>query len=100
MTAEILTAQNEVIASKRFTLKGDGEWKYFEAVMKPSQTMNDGRFALRFDSAGALEIDYVSLFPQETFHDRSNGLRRTSPNSSPTSNRPSCAGPAAVSSRG
>ena len=76
VTAEILTAQNEVIASKRFTLKGDGEWKYFEAVMKPSQTMNDGRFALRFDSAGALEIDYVSLFPQETFHNRSNGLRR------------------------
>lgn len=76
VTAEILTAQNEVIASKRFTLKGDGEWKYFEAVMKPSQTMNDGRFALRFDSEGALEIDYVSLFPQETFHNRPNGLRK------------------------
>lgn len=76
VTAEILTAQNEVIASKRFTLKGDGKWKYFEAVMKPSQTMNDGRFALRFDSEGALEIDYVSLFPQETFHNRPNGLRK------------------------
>ena len=44
--------------------------------MKPSQTMNDGRFALRFDSEGALEIDYVSLFPQETFHNRPNGLRK------------------------
>ena len=76
VTAEILTAQNEVIASKRFTLKGDGKWKYFEAVMKPSQTMNDGRFALRFDSEGALEIDYVSLFLQETFHNRPNGLRK------------------------
>lgn len=76
VTAEILTAGNEVIASKRFALKGDGEWKYFETVMKPSQTLNDGRFALRFDAAGALEIDYVSLFPQETFHNRPNGLRR------------------------
>lgn len=76
MTAEILTVKNEVVASKRFALKGDGEWKYFETVMKPSQTMNDGRFALRFDSAGELEIDYVSLFPQETFHNRPNGLRK------------------------
>lgn len=76
VTAEILTADDKVLASKRFSLKGDGEWKYFEGVMKPDETINDGKFALRFDGAGKLEIDYVSLFPQETFHRRPNGLRR------------------------
>lgn len=76
VTAEILTADNEVIAAKRFRLKGDGEWNCFEAVMTPSQTLDDGRFALKFESAGDLEIDYVSLFPQETFRNRPNGLRK------------------------
>lgn len=88
MTAEILTVKNEVVASKRFALKGDGEWKYFETVMKPSQTMNDGRFALRFDSAGELEIDYVSLFPQETFHNRPTAYSKVDAQFVAVSNRP------------
>lgn len=76
VTAEILSAGGEVLASKRFRLSGDGRWRYFETAMTPTQTVNDGRFALRFDSEGALEIDYVSLFPKETFRNRPNGLRR------------------------
>lgn len=76
VVAEILSADGKVLASKKFRLNGDGNWKYFEGVLKPSETVNDGKFALRFDSKGSIEIDYVSLFPQETFHRRPNGLRR------------------------
>lgn len=76
VTAEILTSDGKVLSSKRFSLKGDGKWKYFEGVLAPSQTMNDGKFALKFDSPGKVEVDYVSLFPQETFCNRKNGLRK------------------------
>ena len=76
VTAEILAADGEVLAAKRFALKDNGAWSYFEGELKPSRTVNDGRFALRFDSEGSLEIDYVSLFPRHTFHNRPNGLRR------------------------
>lgn len=75
VTAEILTADNQTVASKRFRLGGEGGWHCLESVMVPSQTLNDGRFALRFDSTGEVEVDYVSLFPQKTFHNRPNGLR-------------------------
>ena len=76
VAAEILTADGKVLSTKRFSLKGDGKWKYFEGTMTPSETVNDGKFALRFDSEGSIEVDYVSLFPQETFHNRPNGLRK------------------------
>lgn len=76
VTAEILSSDDRILNSKRYILKGDGEWKYFEGVMIPSETVNDGKFALKFDSPGILEVDYVSLFPKETFHCRPNGLRK------------------------
>ncbi|MEG1701254.1 MAG: hypothetical protein RR270_08225, partial [Alistipes sp.] len=73
---EILSAENQVLTSKRFTLQGNDTWKFFETVLTSPQTINDGRFALKFESAGEVEIDYVSLFPQQTFHNRPNGLRK------------------------
>lgn len=75
VTAEILSAEGKVLASKSFVLPGNGKWQYLEGTLTSPVTMNDGKFALRFNAKGKIEADYVSLFPQETFHGHKNGLR-------------------------
>ncbi len=76
VVAEILTKDNKILASKKFAVKPDGKWTKYSCTLVPVQTVNDGKFALKFNSSGRVVIDYVSLFPQETFHNRKNGLRK------------------------
>ena len=75
VTAEFLSADGKVLVSKTFPLPGNGQWQYIEGTLTAPVTMNDGRFALRFNSKGKIEADYISLFPQETFRGHKNGLR-------------------------
>lgn len=75
VTAELLSSEGKVLASKSFRLPGNGKWQYFEGTLTSPVTMNDGKFALSFNSKGRIEADYVSLFPRETFRGHRNGLR-------------------------
>lgn len=75
VTAEILNANNEILGSHAFKMTSDGEWHLYECTLTASKTINDGKFALRFDALGKVALDYVSLFPQKTFNNRKNGLR-------------------------
>ncbi len=76
VTAEILSKDGKVLASKAFAMPGNGKWQFFEGTLTSPVTMNDGKFALKFNSKGKVEVDYVSLFPRETFKGRKNGLRK------------------------
>lgn len=76
VTAEMLTEDNRVVGLKKFRVKNDGAFHKYTAVLNASETMNNGKFALRFSSPGKIAVDYVSLFPQETFMNRSNGFRK------------------------
>ena len=49
-------------------------WKTYKAVL-PAKTSADTRLELRPQSAGEIELDMISLFPQNTFKGRKNGLR-------------------------
>lgn len=64
-----------IIASKTFTVVSDGEWHEFRAVLTADATVNNANFALVFNRDGKVYVDYVSLFPQNTFCGRANGLR-------------------------
>ncbi len=76
VVAEILTKDNQVLASKKFSVKSDGKWNKYTCTLAPNQTINDGKFALKFNAPGNIAVDYVSLFPQETFRNHKNGLRK------------------------
>ena len=71
-----LVDSNGVVLAKA-TLKTDGkDWKQYEAVLTAKETCPKARLAvigLKDVKAG---IDMVSLFPQETFMHRKNGLRK------------------------
>lgn len=49
-------------------------WKTYKAVLTAKRSA-DTRLELRPQSAGEIELDMISLFPQNTFKGRKNGLR-------------------------
>ena len=58
-----------------FTNKQYKEWTELTATLTADATVAKGELALEFDKAGMVLIDYVSLFPQNTFKGRKNGQR-------------------------
>jgi alpha-L-arabinofuranosidase len=74
LTASLEGASGEVYARKRL----DGlteDWKKLSCTLNPSETDPAARLVLTASSAGTLWLDMVSLFPEETWKGRANGLR-------------------------
>ena len=77
-----LVKNGEVLAQSKLTTQGAG-WKRYETVLDtrlPKQrakiTGQDCVLRLVPLKKGKVAVDMVSLFPQETFHGRKNGLRK------------------------
>jgi alpha-L-arabinofuranosidase len=52
-----------------------GEWTRYTVSLQATDSDRHGRFSLLVSGTGSLALDVISLFPQNTFHDRPNGLR-------------------------
>ena len=50
-------------------------WQHFTASLIASGTDPSARLVLRISQPGTIDVDFVSLFPAVTFHNRTNGLR-------------------------
>jgi len=50
-------------------------WQPFAVTLVPNTTDPFARLALRISQAGSVYLDVVSLFPAQTFNNRTNGLR-------------------------
>jgi len=50
-------------------------WKTFTATLRPTDTSTKSHLNLLLQGNGAVEIDLVSLYPQDTWQNRPNGLR-------------------------
>jgi alpha-L-arabinofuranosidase len=50
-------------------------WQHFTASLVASGTDPGARMVLRISQPGTVYVDFVSLFPAATFHNRTNGLR-------------------------
>ncbi len=50
-------------------------WQHFTVTLTPNTTDPAARLALRISQPGTVWLDFVSLFPAQTFHNRPNGLR-------------------------
>ena len=73
--AEILGADNKVLASKAIDLKPGSGWQEYKCVLTPDATDGKAKLRLLFDQPGRVRVDYVSLFPEKTFMNRENGMR-------------------------
>lgn len=51
-------------------------WEKYETVFTGTEDDWSGRLAITVRGKGAVDLDFVSLFPQDTYKRRKNGLRR------------------------
>ena len=61
------------------TLEGpdaDGDWKKLEGVLTATSSADRARLVVTTAGRGTLALDMVSLFPQDTWRGRKNGLRK------------------------
>lgn len=52
------------------------EWSKVELTLTPTQSNENARLSVIFNHEGSLDLDMISLFPEETFNGRENGLRK------------------------
>lgn len=50
-------------------------WKKHELTLTSRATVKNARLIVQLEQAGKVDLDMVSLFPENTFHKRKNGLR-------------------------
>ena len=65
---------NRVLASANIDTKGK-EWAQYNATLSPSATATAARLMLIAEGKKEALVDMISLFPQNTFKGRKNGLR-------------------------
>ncbi|MBE6353620.1 alpha-L-arabinofuranosidase C-terminal domain-containing protein [Treponema sp.] len=51
-------------------------WQKYEAELSPDKTDDEYNLLISAEGRGKVYIDFVSLFPRETFNGRKNGLRK------------------------
>ena len=74
-SVQLLAADGSVIAKASLKAKGDG-WRQYTAVLTAKRTDAKARLAVIPLGQGEVAVDMISLFPQETFMGRKNGLRK------------------------
>ncbi|NML66574.1 alpha-L-arabinofuranosidase [Hymenobacter sp. RP-2-7] len=74
LTAVLVGAKGEVLAQAPVTGFGEG-WQQYKAVLKPTATQNKAHLKLVLTGQGTVDVDVISLFPQDTWNHRPNGLR-------------------------
>ena len=70
----VMTDSGKVFAQETFTVHQ--KWTKYQLVLEASDTTWEGRLVLTFLEQGTYDLDMVSLFPQDTFRGRTNGLRK------------------------
>jgi alpha-N-arabinofuranosidase len=73
--AEIIDEEKKVIGSTSIEPRS-GQWTSYETSFKASATVEKAQLRLRFEGKGSIDIDFVSLFPQDTWKGRKKGLRK------------------------
>lgn len=76
VTVRLVGKNESELCSHRIDAGTDKAWKRHDATLTATDSDTRARLVIELDGQGALLLDYVSLFPQETFRNRENGLRR------------------------
>jgi len=74
MFIELLDQSGKVIGETTITPAGN-EWNKYESTFTSKATDSKASLRIRFKGKGTIDLDMVSLFPADTWKNRSNGLR-------------------------
>lgn len=72
---ELLDDKKNVIGTSNFTPQQTSGWYKQTVEMTSTATVQKGKFRIGFTGTGTIDIDMISLFPQDTWKNRPGGLR-------------------------
>ncbi len=77
MTVRISLRDDEetVFAESKIILSGK-DWRQYEELLTAEETSTRGRLYIELTGDATLKLDMISLFPEDTFMGRENGMRR------------------------
>ena len=76
LTVSLQSQNGKVLAKQAFPAVKGAAWKKYTCTLKPTATDLKAKFVISFGSTGTIWLDFVSLFPQQTFKNRPNGMRK------------------------
>lgn len=74
--AALIDSKDQIMTSRNIRIDKDNSWQHYEGTFTADASANDLRFALIFPDKGKVNIDFVSMFPDNTFRGHKNGLRK------------------------
>jgi len=76
MHIELINSNNEIIGTTVLTPSGSGQdWKKQAVSFKSTATEPKARFNIWFEGNGVIDLDMISLFPEDTWKKRPGGMR-------------------------
>ncbi len=75
VNASLVDKNENVISTVPILIKGKGLQKY-TAVFSPSRMVEKAKLQITFTGKGVVNMDMISLFPQDTWKGRKGGLRK------------------------
>ncbi|KFE99060.1 alpha-L-arabinofuranosidase C-terminal domain-containing protein [Chryseobacterium luteum] len=75
VNASLVDENGTVISTVPILIKGKG-WQKYTAVFSPSRMVEKAKLQITFTGKGVVNMDMISLFPQDTWKGRKGGLRK------------------------
>ncbi|MCL6219411.1 alpha-L-arabinofuranosidase C-terminal domain-containing protein [Zunongwangia pacifica] len=72
---ELLDENEDVFGEASIAPKGNN-WTTSEVTITPSKTVEKATLRITFSGKGSIDMDMISMFPEETWKGRKNGLRK------------------------
>lgn len=74
--ARLLSGNGNVLASCPIETANPEEWNDFNTILTSKEKDAKAKLSIVFNGTGKVWLDYASLFPEDTFKSRKNGLRK------------------------
>lgn len=71
----LVSGQGKVVGTEKVTVKAGG-WRQVETELKADATVSGASLVIGIPANSSCDMDMISLFPQNTFKGRRNGLRK------------------------
>jgi alpha-L-arabinofuranosidase len=76
LTVSLQSKKGSTLATYTFTNVKGAAWQKYTCTLVPAASDGQAQFVFTFGATGTVWLDFVSLFPKETFKNRPNGLRK------------------------
>lgn len=76
LVVQLQDKNGKVLAEGKVSLAKGNKWSKTQIVLKANASADDARLVLLPQDNGTYHLDMVSLFPQDTYKGRKNGMRR------------------------